>query len=297
MYKMNSKKVVRSCLISIGILVAIILLIHCMVKIPAGYVGVQYDLNGGIKPKVLTQGFHLVSPTVDVTKYTVGIEQSYLTAEDKGDSKNDESFTASSVEGKSVTLDLTYTYQYKSENVTDVFVKFKGQSGTEIRDSFIKPNIVSWTKEVISNYSVSDIIGSKRAEINTALTKYLSEKFAAYNINISNASMVNVDVDKKTMEVINNKIAAQQNAETQAINNKTAVEKAKADAEVQKTNAQAKADAQLIEAKAEAEANAKLSKSITDPLIRMKEAEARLKHGWITVSGNNTAVVKEDSSK
>lgn len=37
---------------------------------------------------------------------------------------------------------------------------------------------------------------------------------------------------------------------------------------------------------------------ITDQLIRMKEAEARLKHGWVTVQGSDTVVTKDaDSDK
>ena len=64
--------------------------------------------------------------------------------------------------------------------------------------------------------------------------------------------------------------------------------------EVQKTEAQAKAEAQLIESKAEAEANKKLSIPITDELIRMKEAEARLKHGWVAISGSDTNTVVTD---
>ena len=70
----------------------------------------------------------------------------------------------------------------------------------------------------------------------------------------------------------------------------TAIKKAKADAEKTRTEAQAKADAELIEAKAQAEANKQLSSSITDELIRMKEAEARVKHGWVTINGTSTVV-------
>ena len=102
--------------------------------------------------------------------------------------------------------------------------------------------------------------------------------------------MINISVDEKTQEAINAKITAQQAAETQEINNQTAINKAKADAEVTKAEAQAKADAQLIEAQAQAEANSKLSSSITDELIKMKEAEARLKHGWVEIQGVNTIV-------
>lgn len=105
--------------------------------------------------------------------------------------------------------------------------------------------------------------------------------------------MINISVDEKTQEAINAKITAQQAAETQEINNQTAINKAKADAEVTKAEAQAKADAQLIEAEAQAEANSKLSSSITDELIRMIEAEARNKFGWVTIPGTNNTVVTD----
>ena len=43
--------------------------------------------------------------------------------------------------------------------------------------------------------------------------------------------------------------------------------------------------------KSEAKANKELSSSITDELIRMKEAEAHYKNGWVTVQGTGTTVV------
>lgn len=288
------KKTIGGVVTAVIILVAVILLLMSTVRVPAGYCAVLYNMRGGIEGNVLSQGWHLKSPTVKTTLYSVSLEQSYLTKGSNGDSKNDDSFSASSSEGKAIQIDLTYTYQYSSDKVADLFTRFRGQSGKEVRDSFIKPNIISWTKEVVANYKVSDILGSERANVNTALTKYLNKKFEQYGIAISNVSLINITVDKKTQEAINAKITAQQKAETQAINNKTAIEKAKADAEVQKTEAQAKADAQLIESKAEAEANKKLSSSITDELIRMKEAEARLKHGWVTISGSDTNTVVTD---
>ena len=288
------KKTIGGVVTAVIILVAVILLSMSTVRVPAGYCAVLYNMRGGIEGNVLSQGWHLKSPTVKTTLYSVSLEQSYLTKGSNGDSKNDDSFSASSSEGKAIQIDLTYTYQYSSDKVADLFTRFRGQSGKEVRDSFIKPNIISWTKEVVANYKVSDILGSERANVNTALTKYINKKFEQYGIAISNVSLINITVDKKTQDAINAKITAQQKAETQAINNKTAIEKAKADAEVQKTEAQAKADAQLIESKAEAEANKKLSSSINDELIRMKEAEARLKHGWVTISGSDTNTVVTD---
>lgn len=281
---------------AIVLVIGVIICMKSLVRVPAGYAAVQYNANGGVEKEVLDQGWHWKSPMVKTTLYTVGLEQSYLTASKKGDSPDDDSFTASSSEGKSMTLELTYTYQYKQNSVEDVFTRFKGQSGKEVRDSFIKPNIVSWTKEIVANYKVSDILGSERANINSAVSDYLAKKFEPYGITISNVSLINIDVDKDTMKAINAKIKAQQDAETQAIQNQTNIDKAKADAEAEVTKAKGDADAKVIAAQAEADANAKINSSITDQLIRMKEAEARLKHGWVTVQGSDTVVTKDADS-
>lgn len=255
--------------ISLGLFLIIggIILGICTTRVPAGYVAVQYNMNGGIKDEVLTQGWHLVSPTTHTTLYTIGIEQSYLTSGKDGDSTEDESFSASSSEGKAILIDLTFTYQYNADSVTQVFTQFKGQSGKDVRDGFIKPNIISWTKEVVARYKVADILGAERANVNLALTNYLADKFAPYGITISNVSLINIEVDEETQQAINNKITAQQNAETQAINNQTAIDKAEAEATVKKTQAQANAEAMLIEAQAEAEANNLLQKSLNDKVL------------------------------
>lgn len=276
--------------LAIIIIVTIILMIFCTTRVPAGYVAVQYNMNGGVKEEVLSQGFHVVPPTVKTTLYTVGLEQSYLTSDSRGDSEDDESFSASSSEGKAIQIDLTFTYQYQPENVVGVFNRFKGQSGKEVRDSFIKPNIISWTKEIVAKYKVSDILGAERANINIAMTDYLSKKFEPYGITISNVSLINVEVDEETREAINAKITAQQNAETQNINNQTAIDKAAADAEVARTNAQAKADAKMIEAEAEANANKLLEQSLTDKILRQRYIE-KWNGELPKVSGDNSMIL------
>lgn len=267
---MKRKGLLGGIVLAIVIIISVIMLMLCTTRVPAGYVAVQYNMNGGVRDEVLTQGWHLVSPTTKTTLYTVGIEQSYLTAGNNGDSEGDESFSASSSEGKAMQIEMTFTYQYQADSVNDVFTRFKGQSGKDVRDSFIKPNIISWTKEVIARYKVSDVLGEERANVNIALTEYLSEKFEKYGITIANVSLSNIDVDEETRQAINAKITAQQNAETQSINNQTNIDKAAAEAQVKLTQAQAEADAKMIQAEAEAKANELLQQSLTDKILRQE---------------------------
>ena len=69
--------------LAVAIIAGLICVAKCSVRVPAGYIAVEYKMNGGISKNVLTQGWHLISPTVKTSLYSVGIEQSYLTSEDK----------------------------------------------------------------------------------------------------------------------------------------------------------------------------------------------------------------------
>ena len=73
----------------------------------------------------------------------------------------------------------------------------------------------------------------------------------------------------------------------------TSVELVPHNIEILKTKIKAEADAEKtrIASEAQAKANKELSSSITDELIRMKEAEAHYKNGWVTVQGTGTTVV------
>lgn len=53
-------------ILGIVMVFCLIACIVCLEKIPAGYVGVVYNMNGGVDGEVLTQGWHLVAPTKEV---------------------------------------------------------------------------------------------------------------------------------------------------------------------------------------------------------------------------------------
>ena len=123
--------------LAIAMVLALILCLMCLTKIPAGYVGIVYNIQDGVSNEVLSQGLHLVAPTKKVTTYSIGIEQSYLTAENKGDSKKDESFNIPTSDGKTVKVNLEFSYRFNVDEVANTFVQFKGRSGEEIKDTLM----------------------------------------------------------------------------------------------------------------------------------------------------------------
>lgn len=48
----------------IVLVIGVIICMKSLVKVPAGYVAVQYNANGGVKKEVLNQGWHWKSPMV-----------------------------------------------------------------------------------------------------------------------------------------------------------------------------------------------------------------------------------------
>ena len=277
---------------SIGAIILAILIfgglflgIMCTEKIPTGYVGVVYNMSGGVDGEVLSQGFHMVAPTKKVTVYSIGIEQSYLSAEKVGDSPKDESFSIPTSDGKTVRVNLEFSYRFDEERVAETFTKFKGKSGEDIKDTFIKPKIIAWTQEVSANYPVTDIFGDKRTQINAELDVYLREKFEPYGIVIDTVNFTDISVDAETAAAIQKKVNAQQELELANIEAQTAKIQANKEREVARVQAEkdkevaaikaeqkivtaeAEAEALRIASEAEAEANKKIAASLTDELI------------------------------
>ena len=299
--KMN-KGIIGAIVSGAGLFVSIIILLLMMEKVPAGYVGIVYDMNGGVSEEVLTQGWHVVAPTKKVTLYSIGIEQSYLTSGKDGDSADDDSFEVPTSDGKGLRVDLTFTYRYDPERVAQLFTRFKGQSGKEVRNSFIKPNIISWVKEVTAKYPVTEILGEERANLNIAVSEYVREKFDPYGIIVENTSLINIDADEETRAQVQRRVNAIQELELAQTEKKTAQVKADQEKEVALTKAQqdketaiilaeqeketatinaekakidaeAKAEATRIKASAEAEANRMIAESLTPELIEQKKIE------------------------
>lgn len=277
---------------AIVLIAAVICLAMSVKKIPAGYVGVVYNMNGGIEGETLSQGWKLVPPTKKVTTYSIGLEQSYLTSEEKGDSPKDESFNVPTSDGKTVNVNLEFSYRFDEDRVAETFVTFKGKSGEVVKDTFIKPKIVAWTQEVTAGYPVTDLFGDKRTEINAELDTYLKAKFDQYGILIDTVNFTKIDVDPETQEAIQRKVNAQQELELAQIEAQTATVQANKDKEVAliaaeqknevarleaeraKIAAQGNAEATKIKAEAEAEANRVVAASLTEALLEQQKLQS-----------------------
>ena len=269
------------------IIVVLFCLAVCIEKIPVGYEGVVYSMSGGVEEETLPQGWHLVSPTKKVKEFTVSNEQLVLTKDSRDGSEEDDSFKVATSDDASISISFQMSYRYIPEDIVDTYKKFKGMDGEDIVNGRVKTVLKSKISEVTTDYSMMDIYSGNRSEINNKITEYLNEEFNdAYGIEVLDASIIDVHPDEKLQETIDNRVKAlqeKQQAEAEQ-------EKVKVEAETALIKAENDAAVKVKEAEAEATANKLKSESITDELIRMTEAEARLKHGWVTVQGADAVV-------
>lgn len=277
------------------IIIAVLGGIFCvasMERIEAGEVGVVYSMRDGVQDEALQQGVHFINPFYKVNEFPVSQQQLVLSNNpaDYNSSSHDDWHVDAPADGGMVKLNLTVNYNFMPDRVTSLYERFRGMDGDTLVENMVQNLIIAYIKEVTPRFSVMDIYSTKRADVGQAITEYLNSKLnEEYGINIASALIIDVQLDETLMQKIQAKEQAKQDAEKAELDKQTAI----AQAETDKVKAQAKADIAIIEAKAEAKANRLISNSITPELVQMKEAEARMEHGWIEVQGASSIVTTE----
>ena len=244
-----------------------------------------------------------------VKEFSTSNEILVLTKDKRDGSKEDDSFKVATSDDASITVSFQMSYRYDPDTVIDTYKRFKGMDGEDIIENRVKTVLKSKISEVTTDYSMMDIYSGNRSELNNAITEYLNKDFhKKYGIEVLDASIVDVHPDKKLKQAIDNRVTAlQEKQQAQAEQEKVKVQKeteklqaeadaqieltkAEADAKKAKVKAAAEAENTKTKAKAQAEANKELSAPITDELIKMKEAEAHYKNGWVTVQGADAVI-------
>lgn len=259
-----------------------------------GELGVVYTMSSGVQEETLDPGFHFVSPFAKVKDYPVAQQQLVLSnnaADFNEDKLEKDTHVDAPADGGMVKMNMSINYNFMPDRITDLYEKFNGMDGDQLVESRIKNSILAYIKEVTPQFSVMDIYSDRRAEVGQAITDYLNSKLNdEYGIQVASASIIDVQLDEELQAKVQAKEQAKQDAEKAELDKQTAI----AQGEAAKAKAEADAQVTITNAQAEAEANRLKSESITDELIRMTEAEARMEHGWVTVQTDDANVVVDD---
>ncbi len=180
----------------------------------------------------------------------------------------------------------TINYQIEKANAQTIYRTI----GQDYYATIILPRIEESVKSMIAKYNAESLIAS-REQLSAEIRADLTEKLAAYNVEVIDASIENLDFsDAFTNAVEAKQVAAQEKLKAEIQQEQANIE-AKAAAERAVIAAQAEAEKAVIEAEAaaeaakkeadakayagekEAEANKKISESLTEELIDYKNIE------------------------
>lgn len=271
---------------------AVILLSFSIVTIPSGYTGVRVKF-GQVADKTVQNGINLKIPVIESIKKVNNKQQ---------DITFDGQIWSETADRTAIYYDgITVTYQIAKDKSAWIYANVQNYEDKLVT----QPLVASAIKE--SSKTLSDTDATNRGKIEPLslqnIQKSLDSKYGEGTIIINKVVIASADFDDSYNAAIAEKQNAQLAYEKQQIENKKAVEQAKAEAdakikksegaaESKKIAAEAEAEATKIQASAQAEANKELSQSITQELIDMELAKARQEHGWVTVQGADAVITE-----
>lgn len=223
----------------IGALAA--LLSGSFVIVPAGNVGVVFNIFGGVQDEELGEGVHLVIPFIQqVTLYDVRQHQITLARE-----TNDE-IMARSREGLDISIDATIIYQI-NRNAASQLHRDIGPSYREVR---LRPEIRSQVRDGIAEFNAADLISTQRAALGRLIEESLRRELQDDNINVLSVLLRDVRIPPSITLAIEEKQAAEQQVQVEE-NRRRQAEIA---AQRRVIEAEGERDAQIARAQGEADA-------------------------------------------
>lgn len=251
-----------------GIILLLLLVTMCTVSVAPGYAGVVYNRmgEGVIDEQPLHQGWHLVAPWKSVTKYPVSTETAYYTGGEHEGRKSDDSISAGTKDGKTIKLDMPLAYHMDLGRLPQVFTKFRGQDVQTIEYGYMYQNSKRIVNDITTQYTMMDLVGDKRAEINGKIFIAIQKYFDHDGIIVETAGIGKAEPDEQTKQAIQ----AVVNAENQR--RQADLDRQRAEIEAQKLVAQAtgQAQAKKLEADAIAYYNAKVAQSTDERVVALE---------------------------
>lgn len=187
-----------------GLLIAGVLgafLATSIVIVPAGHVGVVFNVLGGVQQDEIGEGLHVVVPVLQqVTLYDTR-QQELTLARVQGDQ-----ISARSSEGLEIVVDVTVLYQVVGSEAARVHQDI-GTSYEEVR---IRPEVRSQIRDGISEFDAANLISSERDDLQQMIEGNLAERLRRDNVRVLSVLLRDVSIPESITQAIEEKQAAEQ---------------------------------------------------------------------------------------
>ena len=259
----------------LGLLPILLLGFGMVATVPVNSVGIVFNQFTGVQQEVRQEGIHVKSP----------FEKFYIIPTEI-QSKELLGLTGQTKDAQWIQMDLDIKYRVSRTKAFEVFTRFRNLENVD--NTLLSPIVQRSVESVTTQYNVIDILGEKRNEAYTLIEREVAARLAESGIEFISLVLTDTDAGSAIEQAIEQEAVAKKAVET-ALQVKA---RAEIDAQTKVMQASAAAEVAIIEAQAIADANMLMSNSITPEILRKMEMEARIKWGWITVSGAGGVIVQ-----
>src|ERR1700674_2097299 len=168
-------KIVSKVLIALLALIVVASVMSSFSVIAPGNTGVIFNIWSGSLRSV-PQGMAWRMPWVtQVQSYPTALRTyTMVRRTGEGSAIGDDSIDLPTLEGQHITQDISVTYNTSEDKAAQVFKSFRGADISEIEATFIRRTIITVAQNSAGQMSLSEVISSKRDELQDAIQKNLS---------------------------------------------------------------------------------------------------------------------------
>ena len=251
--------------IALGLIALLVLLPTAMTYINPGHVGIViHRVGGGVDATPLSPGLHLRNPlTTGIEEYPTFMQTLVLTRGQRDGSSGNDEINVNSVEGQPLSLDVSMSFELDPAKVPALYSTFRSDIAT-IQHNYVKQAIRQSLQEVVGNEEIAAIIGPKKFETTSRVSRLLEQRLSPYGIMVKQFTINELRAPPSVIEAINQKNVMQQ----QGLTAQNELQKNQFQAQGDSIKAAGRAKAILAEAEAQAKANRLLSESITGTLVQ-----------------------------
>lgn len=214
---------------------------RCFLSVPAAHVAALYDpLRGGVRPGHLPEGLHFVAPWWTTQIFRVQTQEYTMSSvRNEGALMGDDSILCQTNEGLGLKLEVTILYHISPKAVDTLWRNVGGAA--EYQGILVRPYARNAIRMIVARYSVIDVYGTRRQQIEREITAQIKSHFADKGLELENVLLRNVEfANPEFAQAITEKQVAQQQINTEVQNLK------RAQIEKQTTVAQATGEATAI---------------------------------------------------
>jgi regulator of protease activity HflC (stomatin/prohibitin superfamily) len=240
----------------VGLALGILFFMASMaVVVPPGQAGVVV-LFGKVDLQALPAGLHFINPFSQVHEMEVRTRNYTMSnMSDEGQKRGDDSIAVISSDGLTVKLDCTIFYALQQAKVARIY----SEIGPDVEDKILRSEIRASLRDAAANLLATELYTSKRQSFVDQVTKTLKASFESRGITMEQVLLRNVLLPDQITKAINDKIAADQDAQKMAF----VLQKEKQEAERKRIEAEGQARAQQI-----------VSASLTPQIIEYQRIQA-----------------------